>query len=142
MKDITNKTLNPGDVTTYFIKNERINCLFISESAYYSSVEKGFITMRNYIRSNYRNYAIQSGPIKPSATFKHISRFVLVVRSVIYGSELWLCGDNDQTNEKHVYEQYCKKVFDEIRISTKLADKKYLQNGKTNYTQKINFQKK
>lgn len=133
MKDIKNKILNPGDVTTYFIKNDRINCLFTSMSAYYGSLEKGFITINNYIKSNYRNFAVQSGPIKPIANCKHISWTVLILRSIIYGSQLWLCNDSDETNEKEVY--------NEIRISTKSTDRSNIQNVKRNSPTKINLQR-
>ncbi|XP_025424426.1 uncharacterized protein LOC112693534 [Sipha flava] len=142
MKDIKTKALKPGDVTSYFIKKENIHCLFTSQSAYYSSLEKGFLTIKNYVRRSYRNFAIQSGPIKPTAYFKHISRIVLLLRSIIYGSELWLCGDSDQTNEKVVYEHYCKQVFEEIRLSTKSKDRNYLQIGKRNNPLKINLQRR
>jgi hypothetical protein len=69
MKDIKTKALKPGDVTSYFIKKENIHCLFTSQSAYYSSLEKGFLTIKNYVRRSYRNFAIQSGPVKPTAYF-------------------------------------------------------------------------
>jgi hypothetical protein len=69
MNVIKNKAFKPGDVTYYFIKKQNINYLFTIQSAYYSSLEKGFLIIKNYLRMTNRNYAIQSGPIKPTANF-------------------------------------------------------------------------
>jgi hypothetical protein len=116
LRDIGSNLLYPGDVTSYLIKKERINCLFTSQTAYYTSLEKGFINIKKSIRS-YRTFAFQSGPIKPTENFKFISRMLSILRSVIYSSELWLCGDTDQTKDKEVYENYCRNIINEARLA-------------------------
>jgi hypothetical protein len=102
------------------MNKERINCLFISPTAYYSSLEKGFTNMKKYIRS-YRHFVFQSGPIKSAENFKHISRMVLIMRSIIYSSELWLCGDKDLTKETEVYDTYCRNIINEIKLASRKA---------------------
>jgi hypothetical protein len=115
LKDIKSNVLCPGDVTTYFLGKVKINCLFTSSTAYFTSLEKGFKNIKKGIRS-YRNFALQSGPIKPVDNFKYISRTVSILRSIINGSELWLCGDTDQIKEKEIYENYCRTVINEVRL--------------------------
>jgi len=56
--------------------------------------------------------AIQSDLIdNPSDNFQRISWIVLISRSVIHSSELWLCGDAKQNNYKVNYDEYCKNVL-------------------------------
>jgi hypothetical protein len=110
--------LFPGDVTIYIIKNVKINCLFTSSTGYFSSLEKGFKNIKKGIR-NHRSFAFHSGPIKPVDNFKYISQMVSILRSIIYGSELWLCGDTKQSKEKEIYENYCRNVINEVRLASR-----------------------
>jgi len=56
--------------------------------------------------------AIQSDPIDyPSNNFQRISWIVLIFRSIMHYSELWLCGDVKQNNYKVYYDEYCKNVL-------------------------------
>jgi hypothetical protein len=128
LKDIKRNVLCPGDVTTYFIKKVKINCLFTSTTAYFSSIERGFNNIRKGIRS-YTNFAFQCGPIKPTDNFKFISRMVSVLRSIIHGSELWLCGDKNQKKEKEIYENYCKIVTTEMRVVSRATAFSNLPNA-------------
>jgi hypothetical protein len=102
------------------MNKERINCLFISPTAYYSSLEKGFTNIKKHIRS-YKHFVFQSGPIKPADNFKHISRMVLIMRSIIYSSELWLCGDKDLTKETEVFDTYYRNIINEIKLASRQA---------------------
>jgi len=55
--------------------------------------------------------AIQSDSIDyPSEHFQHISWIVLIARSVIRFSEIWLCGDVKQ-NKVVYYDEYCRTVL-------------------------------
>jgi hypothetical protein len=40
-----------------------------------------------------------------------------ILRSVIYSSELWLCGDTNQIKDKEIYENYCRNIFNEARLA-------------------------
>uniref|UniRef100_A0A2S2QR77 O-acetyl-ADP-ribose deacetylase n=1 Tax=Sipha flava TaxID=143950 RepID=A0A2S2QR77_9HEMI len=120
LRDIRSNQFSPGDVTSYFMNKERINCLFISPTAYYSSLEKGFTNIKKHIRS-YKHFVFQSGPIKPADNFKHISRMVLIMRSIIYSSELWLCGDKDLTKETEVFDTYYRNIINEIKLASRQA---------------------
>lgn len=85
--------------------------MFTSVNTYYSSLENGFISIRHKFKK-YKYLAIESGPIDyPSDNFQHISWIVLISRSVIHYSELWLCGDVKQENYKVYYDEYCKSVL-------------------------------
>jgi hypothetical protein len=44
---------------------------------------------------------------------------VLILRSIIYGSKLWLCGDTNQIKEKEIYENYCRIVINEVKLVSK-----------------------
>jgi len=92
--------------------------MFISQNAYYSSLENGFKSIDRKIKK-YKYMAIQSGPIVPSDNFKPIAWTVLILRSVFNrSSELWLCGDVQQANGM-VYDQYCKNVYSSMNYSFK-----------------------
>jgi len=85
--------------------------MFTTENTYYGSLENGFNTINRTIK-RYKYLAIQSGPIDyPSDNFQHISWIVLILRSVIRSSELWLCGDVQQKNYRVYYDEYCKNVL-------------------------------
>ncbi|XP_060866248.1 uncharacterized protein LOC132941983 [Metopolophium dirhodum] len=110
LKDVKHKKLEPGNITCYTVNDEVIVCMFISQNAYYSSLENGFKSIDRKIKK-YKYMAIQSGPIEPSDNFKQIAWTVLILRSVVIrSSELWLCGDAKQTIGM-VYDQYCKNVY-------------------------------
>lgn len=91
--------------------------MFTTQSAYYSSIENGFKTIAHRIK-RYNYLAIQSGSIDyPSDNFQHIYWIVLISRSVIYSSELWLCGDVKQTKYQVQYDEYCKNVQNSMNNS-------------------------
>ncbi|XP_060862340.1 uncharacterized protein LOC132939272 isoform X2 [Metopolophium dirhodum] len=111
LKDIRNKKPDPGDIKNYNVKNEVIICIFTTENTYYGSLENGFKTIDHNFKG-YKYLAIQSDPIDyPSDNFQRISWIVLISRSVIHSSELWLCGDVKQNNYKVYYDEYCKNVL-------------------------------
>jgi uncharacterized protein YfaT (DUF1175 family) len=89
LEDIRSKNLKPGDITTYFIKKEKIICVFTNQTLYWISLEKAFINVKNGIKS-YRCIAYHSGPINEADNFKHETQMVMILRLIIYGSELWL----------------------------------------------------
>jgi len=90
--------------------------MFISQNAYYSSLENGFKSIDRKIKK-YKYMAIQSGSLEPSDNFKQISWTVLILRSVVIrSSELWLCGDVKQTIGM-VYDQHCKNVYSSMNYS-------------------------
>lgn len=102
------KELKPGDIKQYNVKNEIIICAFVKSSEnYYTSVEKAFKNIKRLKLKSYRYLAIQSNLIQSDDTFNHISRIVLILRSIITNSEFWLCGD---TNQKYhsSYDDYCR----------------------------------
>jgi hypothetical protein len=107
--------MTPGDVNTYFIKIVKTNCLFTSSTAYFSSLEKGFKNFKKDIRS-YKNFTFQSGSIKPVDNFKYISQMVLILRYIIYDSELWLCENTNQLKEEKIYKNDCRNVINEVRL--------------------------
>ncbi|CAI6373290.1 unnamed protein product [Macrosiphum euphorbiae] len=111
LSDIRNKKPNPGDITEYNVKNEYIICIFTTENTYYGSLENGFKTIQKKYKE-YKYLAIQSDLIDyPSDNFQRISWIVLISRSVIHSSELWLCGDAKQNNYKVNYDEYCKNLL-------------------------------
>lgn len=86
--------------------------MFTSQTKYYSNLEKAFEKIKKTIKNkDYRYFALQSGPIGLGENFKHISWTVLILRSIINYSELWLCGDTDQSEEKVIYDQFCRSVL-------------------------------
>lgn len=84
--------------------------MFTTQTSYYSSLEKGFLEIKHQTNKHFKYMAIQSGPIGFNDNFQRILWTVLIWRSIINNSELWLCGDPEQ---KHgtVYDQYCKDLF-------------------------------
>ncbi|KAL4122999.1 hypothetical protein QTP88_015232 [Uroleucon formosanum] len=111
LRDVKNKMPEPGEILSYNVKNEVIICMFTSVNTYYSSIENGFISIGHTFKK-YKYLAIESGPIDYSSdNFQHISWIVLISRSVIRSSELWLCGDVKQKNYQVYYDEYCKSVL-------------------------------
>lgn len=117
MKYIKNKKCNPGTIKRYIIENKKINCAFISQNAPYSSIEKAFKRINRLVKND-EFLAIQNGPIKLTKNWKHTSRMVLILRSIINNSELWLCGDTRQTKEKISYDDYCRTLYGKSRRSS------------------------
>ncbi|XP_001946380.2 uncharacterized protein LOC100162846 isoform X2 [Acyrthosiphon pisum] len=116
LKYVKHKKLEPGNITCYTVHDEVIVCMFISQNAYYSSLENGFKSIDRKIKK-YKYIAIQSGPLEPSDNFKKIAWTVLILRSVVIrSSELWLCGDVKQTTGM-VYDQYCKHLYSSMNYS-------------------------
>jgi len=84
--------------------------MFTTKNAFYGSLENGFITICNEVKG-YKYLAFQTDSIDyPSDHFQHISCIVLIARSVLRSSELWLCGDAKQNNTVY-YDEYCKNVL-------------------------------
>eukprot|EP00102_Acyrthosiphon_pisum_P016860 XP_008187977.1 PREDICTED: uncharacterized protein LOC100166845 isoform X3 [Acyrthosiphon pisum] len=111
LRDIRNKKPDPGDIKIYNVKNEVITCIFTTENTYYGSLENGFKTIDHTLKG-YKYLAIQSDSIDyPSDNFQRISWIVLISRSIIHSSELWLCGDVKQNNYKVYYDEYCKNIL-------------------------------
>ncbi|XP_022180610.1 uncharacterized protein LOC111040854 isoform X2 [Myzus persicae] len=109
LRYVKDKKLDPGDIKRFDVKNEIIFCIFTTQSTYYGSLENGFKEI-NKIK-NYNYLAIESGPIDyPSDKFQHISWIVLIFRSVIHFSELWLCGNVKQSETHVFYDEYCRNV--------------------------------
>jgi len=91
--------------------------MFITKNAYYSSLESGFKHI-NRTSKDYKYMAIQSGSIDESSNnIEHISWIVLIFRSVIYSSELWLCGDVKLRSDKVPYDQYYKDLYGSMNSS-------------------------
>lgn len=87
---------NPGDIKIYKVDNEVIICIFTTQTAYYSSVEKGFKNLKLQTTNQYKFMALQSGPTELRDNFQHTLWIVLIWRSIFTNSELWLCGDPKQ----------------------------------------------
>lgn len=131
--------LNPGDIQIYNVKNEVIICAFIKQSEhYYTSLEKVFENIKGYIKSSYRYLAIQSGSVQSDNTFNHIARVVLILRSIIHNSELWLCGDGDQTH-KQPYDDYCRnrrQSYSSRYYSSSMNRTSYAHNNSSSFDSK------
>lgn len=108
--DVENKKCKPGGIISYDINKEKIICVFTSQTSYYSCLEEAFIEIKKKVKG-YRYFAFQSGQIKPAENFKHISWIVLILRSIINDSELWLTGDTDQSEVQVSYDQYSKTIL-------------------------------
>lgn len=108
MKDLKSIKLEPGNIKSYFVKNEYIICVFYQQSSYYDSLEKAFRKICSKFK-NYLYFAIQSGPV--SGDLKRLAWIVLILRSICNSNsgELWLCGDTEQTDNLY-YDQYCKDL--------------------------------
>jgi len=114
--------------------------MFITQNAYYTSLEIGFKHI-NQISKNYKYMAIQSGSIdEPSYNFEKISWTVLILRSVIYFSELWLCGDVKQTSDKVPYDQYCKNLYGSMNCSLQYCSPTEKENKNKEHCLSFNIQ--
>jgi hypothetical protein len=139
LNDAKKKKINPGDMIPYVVNKEKIICVFTNQTEYYSNIENAFVKIKNSNKS-YRYFAFQSGPIKPAENFKHISWVVLILRSIINNSELWLCGDTDQPEDKTLYDQYCRNISKNSRNyssnfnSSGQMDYNKANDGDPNYT--------
>lgn len=131
MNDVKKKKFSPGDMIQYVVHNEKIICVFTSKTEYYSNIENAFVKIKNSSKS-YRYFAFQSGPIKPAENFKHISWVVLILRSIINNSELWLCGDTDQSGDIVLYDQYCKNILNNSRYSSNFNSSGQMDYNKIN----------
>ncbi|VVC44083.1 Hypothetical protein CINCED_3A004486 [Cinara cedri] len=101
LKDIKNRKLNPGNITEYHVNNEVIFCVFTNQNEYFTSIEEAFLKINNKKKLKYIYSAIQSGPMED-----YVERIVLIYRSTVKNSELWLCGHPGQGNQL-TYEKYC-----------------------------------
>ncbi|CAH1715409.1 uncharacterized protein LOC114123537 [Aphis gossypii] len=119
LKDIKNKKFKPGAIAKYIVNNEVIICIFVTQKAFYSSLEDGFKSIDQTLKY-YKYLAIQSGPIEPSDNFERISWIVLILRSISHSCELWLCGDVNQTGVTY-YDQYCKNVLNSMNHSFQIS---------------------
>lgn len=117
LRDIKKKKLNPGAISYYIIENKMITCAFISQAAYYGSIEKAFKRI-NCLLKRYKYLVIQSGPLKITKNYKHASWLVLILRSIINKSEVLLCGDTGQTKDNVVFDNYCKTLYGTSRRSS------------------------
>jgi hypothetical protein len=128
LEDIRSKNLKPGDITTYFIKKEKIICVFTSQTSYWTSLEKAFINIKNVIKS-YRCIAYQCGPINEADDCKHEKQMVMILRSIMYGSELWLCGNTQQTTDKEIFDYYYRNLTNNAKLSFRPIDNHRQKSG-------------
>lgn len=132
LKDITKK-LKPGDIKQYCVKKEMIICAFIKPSEY-TTIEEAFKNIKHSLKE-YRYLAIQNDLIQSDDSFNHISRIVLILRSIINNSELWLCGYADQKHNSS-YDDYCRTRYQDYssRYYSNLSNRKsYNYNNNASY---------
>lgn len=111
------KKFHPGKILHYKINNENIFCAFYTnKKTKYSSIENAFKNIFKLMK-DYMYLAIQSGPIESGENFEHISKIILIFRAIQKSSELWLCGDNTQTNDQS-YDLYCKNIRGSMNCSS------------------------
>uniref|UniRef100_A0A2H8U190 O-acetyl-ADP-ribose deacetylase C6orf130 n=1 Tax=Melanaphis sacchari TaxID=742174 RepID=A0A2H8U190_9HEMI len=139
LKDVKNKKLNPGAITTYNVNNEVIICMFFTQNSLYSSLEDGFKSIDQTFKY-YKYLAIQSGPIEPSISLKHISLIVLILRSTSHLCELWLCGDVNQTSVIN-YDEYYRNLNTSMNYSFQLSSPIQNNNKYNDNRQSFNVKK-
>lgn len=108
LNDIKNKKLAPGNIEKYIVKNETIICAFTDQMAYYSSIEDAFLKINRAKNKKFIFSAIQINSIDSDVSdnnFINLERIVLIYRSIVRESELWLCGHTDQCKQIP-YDQY------------------------------------